>query len=170
MNTAAELSSSPASTGRKRLAAVVLAAAALGAVAGGMAASPANAATVQSGYPTVTQIPSPSPCSYLVSCPVATTFTFNHAGYYTYVYATFPQGATGTVSYRMHCADGFSKTKSVPISTYIALNMTVKDEHPGYQSCTMTQTVKKGFTTTAKLIPPDSDILWPEEMVQFTNS
>jgi hypothetical protein len=153
---------------RRRVAVLALAAASLAGGALSLAAAPAGA-QLSTGGPSATYAPAPNPCAYLISCPVSTTYSFHHAGYYAYAAATFPQGASGTVSFRMHCADGFSKTKSVAISPYINVNMTVKDEHPGSQTCTMTQTVKKGFTTTVALLPPDSDELWPVEYVKFTN-
>ena len=69
----------------------------------------------------------------------------------------------------MHCADGWGKTVSKPIGGHVSAQMLKKDEHHVAQSCTMTQTVHDGFTTTVALTPPDSDILWAEEIVTFTN-
>ena len=104
-----------------------------------------------------------------MSCPDVTSFSFNTAGYYTYATASFPAGSSGTVTFRMHCADGWGKTVSKPVAGYVSALMLTKDEHHVAQSCTMTQSVHDGFTTTVALTPPDSDILWDEEIVTFTN-
>ncbi len=160
----------PYSPRRWRLATAALAAGSVAALGLSFAAGPAHAAQVTSGGTTpVSSVPQQNICA-IVACPVATTFSFHHAGYYTYAVATFPKSATGTVSYRLHCADGFTKTRSTPVAAYINLQMVALGEHPGGQTCTLTQSVHTGFTTTTKLLPPDGDELWPVEYVQFTNS
>lgn len=166
--TTAETAPRRATRRHHRSAALLLTAASFAALAGGIAASPAGAA-IFPATPPITMTPVPRPC-YILICRDATTFAFNTAGYYTYATATFPSGASGTVTFRMHCADGWSKTVSKPIAGYVSAPMLVKDVHPVAQSCTMTQTAPDGFTTTASLVPPDSDILWAQEIVKFTNS
>ncbi len=160
----------PYSPRRWRLTTAALAAGSVAAIGLSLVAGPAQAAQVTSGGATpISTIPSSNICAYV--CPVATPVSFHHAGYYTYAVATFPASApTGTVSFRLHCADGFTKTRSTAVAPYIDLEIVAKGEHPGGQTCTLTQTVHAGFTTATKLLPPDGDELWPVEYVQFTNS
>jgi hypothetical protein len=164
--------SSPAATTRSPLRhtgliGLAVAATSVVGLLGGVASAGAAVAPIGGTTP-VSQVPSPS-CQYL-ACPVSTAKTFYQQGYYLYAQSDFPATATGTVSYKLKCADGFTKTMSAAVKPHVYVTLTVKDEHPGGQSCTVTQTVKAGFSTTVTLDPPDSDELWGSEHVHFTNT
>lgn len=152
----------------KRLVGFAVAATSVAGLLGGAASAGAAVAPVGGGTTPVPQLPSPT-CQY-IACPASTAKTFYHQGYYLYVQSDFPASAAGTVSYKLKCADGFTKSTSAAIKPHVSVTLTVKDEHPGGQSCTVTQTVKAGFTTTVKLDPQDSDELWGSEHVHFTNT
>src|SRR5689334_1610145 len=112
---------------RRRIAAAVGATAAAAVLVGGAGAAHAsNIGPITPAQTTPIQV---QPCQYVLGgCPVTTSKTFTTAGYYIYAYGKFPQGATGTVTYKLHCADGFSKSKSVAIALSVSAELMDKGE------------------------------------------